>query len=95
MKAYHPKSVDTVRQARRWSFMDQQNRSASQTASLRKLKADLVACLDGHNRLSYLNKLKAQIDSGTYSVDSDALALKMLQNDIIMFLEPIVQKHRC
>ena len=81
MKAYNPKFVDAVLQARRWSFIGQQSRSTSRAESLRKLKADLVAYQDGKNRQSYLNKLKTQIDAGTYYVDSHALALKMLQTE--------------
>jgi anti-sigma28 factor (negative regulator of flagellin synthesis) len=81
MKAYNPKFIDAVLQARRWSFIGQQNRSASRAERLRKLKADLIAYQDGENRQSYLNKLKAQIDAGAYYVDSHALALKMLQTE--------------
>jgi len=90
MKAYNPKFVDAVLQARRWSFIGQQSQSASRADSLRKLKAGLVAYQDGQNRLSYLNKLKAQIDAGTYYVDSRALALKVLQKNMAIFSEEIM-----
>jgi len=79
MKAYNkPKFVGAVLETRRRSLIGWQRLSDSRGDSVAKLKADVVACLDCKNRMSYLDELKAQIDAGVYHVDSRALAHKML-----------------
>jgi hypothetical protein len=79
MRVYKPQFVGTALGTRRWVFIGWQWLRESRVESAAKLKADGVACLDGKNRMSHLDRLKAQIDAGTYHVDSRALAHKMLQ----------------
>ncbi|HEY4034437.1 MAG TPA: flagellar biosynthesis anti-sigma factor FlgM [Ktedonobacteraceae bacterium] len=85
MKAYNkPKFVGAVLETRRRSLIGWQRLSNSRVDSVAKLKADVVACLDYKNRMSYLGELKAQIDAGVYHVDSRALAHKMLDTKQVL-----------
>jgi len=76
MRVYKPQFVGMALGTRRWSI---QWLKESQIGSSTSWLADGVACLDDKNRTSHLDRLKAQIDAGTYHVDSYALASKMLQ----------------
>jgi GH25 family lysozyme M1 (1,4-beta-N-acetylmuramidase) len=78
MRVYKPQFVGTALGTRRWSLIGWQQLRESRVESAAKLKADGVVCLDDKNRINHIDKLKAQIDAGTYHVDSRALAHKML-----------------
>jgi anti-sigma28 factor (negative regulator of flagellin synthesis) len=75
MKAYKPKFTSTALQARRWSLVDQQGHSELRAGGVGKPNAKR---LNGNARIRHLDTLRAQIDAGTYHVDSRALARKML-----------------
>jgi hypothetical protein len=79
MRVYKPPFVGTTLGTQRWSLIAWQRLRELRVESAAELKADGVACLDGKKRKSHLDRLKAQIDAGTYHVDSCALAHKMLQ----------------
>lgn len=89
MSIYHPKAINVALRTRCWSMVRQQCSSASQAEHLRKLKADFIVCLNGQNRLSYLNKLKAQISAGLYQVDSHTLARKLVERNRALFMQEL------
>ena len=78
MKAHRPKYIDISLQVRRCSFIDQQGQSELRAGSVEKPAAGLIPCLDGNDRMRYVDRLKAQIDAGAYHVDSRALASELL-----------------
>ncbi len=60
-----------------------EQRSPDESLSTREeniayLKAQLIARSDGEARIARVEMLKAQIEAGSYSVDAEALARKML-----------------
>jgi anti-sigma28 factor (negative regulator of flagellin synthesis) len=78
MKAYRPKYIDIALQARKCSFVDQQGQSELQADSVGNPNTNVVPCLNGNDRMYYVDMLKAQIDAGVYHVNSRALAGKLL-----------------
>lgn len=78
MKAHKPKYIDIALQAHKCSFIDRQGQSELRAGSVGKPNANPVPCLDGNNRMSYVDKLKVQIDAGAYHVNSRALAGRLL-----------------
>ena len=78
MKAHKPKYTDIALQAHKCSFIDRQGQSELRAGSVGKPDAGLVPCLDGNNRMGYVDMLKAQIDAGAYQVNSRALAGRLL-----------------
>jgi hypothetical protein len=83
MKAHKPKYIDIALQARRCSFIDQQGQRELRAGSVGKPDAGLVPCLDGNDRMRYVDMLKAQIDAGAYHVDSRAIAGKLLEVKLV------------
>lgn len=80
MRVYKSPFVGTALGTRRRSLAGWQWLSKSRVESATRLKADWVACLDGKKRMKqHFEMLKAQVDAGTYYVDSYAIACKMLQ----------------
>ena len=80
MRVYKPQFVGTALRTRRWSPVGWQRLRESRSESATKLKADGVTCQEGKCRKYHLDRIKAQIEAGTYHVDSYALAHKMLQS---------------
>lgn len=77
MRVYKSQFVGTALRTRRWSLIGWQQLSKSRVESTAKLKAD-GGGLDRNDRINHLDRIKAQIDAGTYHIDSHALAHKML-----------------
>ncbi len=84
MRVYKPQFVGTALGTQRWSLIGWQQLRKSRVESATQLKTRGVACLDGKNRMNRLERLKEQIDSGTYYVDSCALAHKMLDEKHVL-----------
>ncbi len=51
--------------------------TSSHTESVANLEARLMACCDEEARAAFVQMLKAQVDSGSYHIDSTILAQKM------------------
>jgi anti-sigma28 factor (negative regulator of flagellin synthesis) len=78
MKAHRPKYIGIALQARKCSFVDQQEQSELRAGGVGKPNANMVPYLNGNDRMYYVDRLKAQIDAGAYHVNSQALAGKLL-----------------
>jgi anti-sigma28 factor (negative regulator of flagellin synthesis) len=59
-------------------FVDETH--SSREESIAYLQTQLLARSDGEARIAHVAMLKAQIEAGSYRVDSNALAQKMLKN---------------
>ena len=78
MRVYKSQFVSTALGTRRWSLVGWQQLNEPRVKGATRLRADWVAYLDCKKRTEHLNRLKAQIDAGTYYIDSHAIACKML-----------------
>jgi hypothetical protein len=66
------------------AYPDQMKQIAAPAGSMTRVKAQLLARSEAAARIAWIRMLKAQVDAGTYIVDSRAIAHKMQSLHIML-----------
>ncbi len=66
------------------AYPDQMKQIATRTGSMTRVKAQLLVRSGAAARIAWIKMLKAQVDAGTYIVDSRAIAYKIQKLHVML-----------
>jgi len=68
------------------AYPDRMKQLAARAGNMTRVKAQLLAHSEAAARVAWIKMLKAQVDAGTYIVDSRAIAHKLQLSPIMFYL---------